>query len=451
MKADLLIHSARQLCVIPPYDGGPQRGHRLGDLGLIEDGAVACAGARIVAVGPTAEIRADWQSPIEIDASGHVVCPGFVDPHTHVVWAGDRAGEFVQRIQGATYQELQARGGGIMATVRATRAASLDQLLAESRARLDRMLAHGTTTVEVKTGYGLTVEDELRLLDAIAILDADHPIALVPTFLGAHAVPAEFKDDSEAYVDLVVHEMLPAAAKCLASRHLQNRDLDQMPFALRAKGPSLSFCDVFCDQGAFTLEQSRRVLEAAQALGFRLKIHADEFRPLGGTALAVELGAASADHLVCTPREEIEQLGRSDTVAVALPATPFGLGHQAYTPARDILAAGGALALATDCNPGTAWCESMPFVIALACRTMHLTPAQALVAATLNSAFAVGLGDRVGSLKPGYGADILVLDLPDVHHLGYRFGSNPVWQVVKQGRLVHTSLTESRGDRGQRS
>ena len=417
--------------MIPSHDGGPQRGHRLGDLGLIEDGAVACAEAKIVAVGPTAEMHADWQSPVEIDASGRVVCPGFVDPHTHAVWAGDRAGEFVQRIQGATYQELQARGGGIMATVRATRAALLDRLLAESRARLDRMLAHGTTTVEVKTGYGLTVEDELRLLDAIAILDADHPIALVPTFLGAHAVPDEYAMDPDGYVDLVVDEMLPAALQSAAS--------------------DLLFCDVFCDQGAFTLEQSRRVLEAAQALGFRLKIHADEFRPLGGTALAVELGAASADHLVCTPCEEIEQLGRSDTVAVALPATPFGLGHQAYTPARDILAAGGTLALATDCNPGTAWCESMPFVIALACRTMYLTPAQALVAATLNSAFAVGFGDRVGSLQPGYDADILILDLPDVHHLGYRFGSNPVWQVVKQGRLVHTSLTESRGDRGQRS
>jgi imidazolonepropionase len=420
MKADLLIHSAAQLCVIPPHDGGPQRGSRLGDLGLIEDGAVVCTEGRVAAVGPTPEIRADWQAVVEIDSSGRVVCPGFVDPHTHVVWAGDRAGEFVQRIQGATYHEIQARGGGIMATVRATRAAPLGQLVAESRARLDRMLAHGSTTVEVKTGYGLSVEGELKMLEAIGALGADHPITLVPTFLGAHAIPDEYTDDPDGYVGLVVDEMLPAAVQFPVSGRL--------------------FCDVFCDEGAFTLDQSRRVLEAAREFGLKLKIHADEFKPLGGTALAMELGATSADHLVCTPAEEIEQLGRSDTVAVALPATPFGLAHRAYTPAREILDAGGALALATDCNPGTAWGESMPFVIALACRYMHLTPAQALVAATLNGACAMGLGDKVGSLQPGYAADIVILDLPNVDNLGYRFGSNPVWQVVKQGRLVRPSL-----------
>ena len=418
MKADLLIHSAARLCVIPPHDGGPQRGQSLGDLGLVEDGAVACADGHIVAVGPTAEVRADWQAAVELDASGRVVCPGFVDAHTHVVWAGDRADEFVQRVQGATYQEIQARGGGIMATVRATRAASLVQLMAESRARLDRMLAQGTTTAEVKTGYGLSTECELKMLEAIDVLAVSHPVTLVPTFLGAHAVPDEYGDNPDGYVDLVVEEMLPAIL--------------QSPIS------NLQFCDVFCDEGAFTLAQSRRVLEAARGHGLKLKIHADEFRPLGGVALAVELEAVSADHLVCTPPEEIELLGRSGTVAVALPATPFGLAQRAYTPARAILEAGGALALATDCNPGTAWCESMPFVIVLACRTMHLTPAQALVAATLNGAFAIGLGARVGSLQPGYDADILILDLPGVQHLGYRFGSNPVRQVVKHGRLIYT-------------
>ena len=418
MKADLLIHSAARLCVIPPHDGGPQRGQSLGDLGLVEDGAVACADGHIVAVGPTAEVRADWQAAVELDASGRVVCPGFVDAHTHVVWAGDRADEFVQRVQGATYQEIQARGGGIMATVRATRAASLVQLMAESRARLDRMLAQGTTTAEVKTGYGLSTECELKMLEAIDVLAVSHPVTLVPTFLGAHAVPDEYGDNPDGYVDLVVEEMLPAIL--------------QSPIS------NLQFCDVFCDEGAFTLAQSRRVLEAARGHGLKLKIHADEFRPLGGVALAVELEAVSADHLVCTPPEEIELLGRSGTVAVALPATPFGLAQRAYTPARAILEAGGALALATDCNPGTAWCESMPFVIVLACRTMRLTPAQALVAATLNGAFAIGLGARVGSLQPGYDADILILDLPGVQHLGYRFGSNPVRQVVKHGRLIYT-------------
>jgi len=425
MKADLLIHSAAQLCVVPAHDGGPQRGHRLGDLGLIEDGAVACADGQIVAVGPTDQVRADWWAPLEIDGSGRVVCPGFVDPHTHLVWAGSRADEFVLRVGGATYQEIMAAGGGIMSTVRATRAAPLAQLVAESRLRLDRMLAHGTTTAEVKTGYGLTLTDELKMLEAIAVLEVTHPVSLVPTFLGAHAIPEEFAGDPEGYVDLVV-EMLPLVAcpggstegPCLG-RTLQVR-----------------YCDVFCDEGAFTLEQSRRILEAARDLGMGLKIHADEFQTLGGTALAVELGAVSADHLVCTPPDEIERLGRSDTVAVSLPLTPFGLGHREYTPAQAILDAGGILALATDCNPGTAWCESMPFVIAVACRYLGLTPEQALVAATLNAAHAVGLGDKVGSLQVGRTADIVVLQLPDVRHLGYRFGTNPVERVIKAGQVV---------------
>lgn len=415
MKADLIIHSAVQLCTVPPHDGGPQRGHRLGDLGIIESGAIACADGQIVAVGPTGDVRADWWAPVEIDAAGRVVCPGFVDPHTHVVWASDRADEFALRIGGATYQEIMAQGGGIMSTVRATRSASLSQLIAESRPRLDRMLAHGSTTVEVKTGYGLTTESELKLLQAIAALQATHPATLVPTFLGAHAVPAEAKNDPEGYVDQVVEQMLPSACTSLTPP---------------------TFCDVFCDEGAFTLAQSRRILEAARALGLGLKIHADEFAPLGGTALAVELGAVSADHLVCTPAEDVERIGQSNTVAVSLPATPFGLGHRDYTPAQAILDAGGALALASDCNPGTAWCESIPFVIALACRTLRLTPAQALVAATLNAAHAIGLGGQTGSLQVGRAADALVLALPDVQHLGYRFGTNPVQHVIKGGQLV---------------
>lgn len=428
MNIDLLIHSAAQLCVIPPHNGGPQRGARLGDLGVIEDGAVACADGRIVAVGPTAEVRARWQAKVELDASGRVVCPGFVDAHTHAVWAGERADEFVQRIRGATYQEIAASGGGILATVRAVRAAPLAQLVAESRVRLDRMLAHGTTTVEVKTGYGLSLEAELKMLEAIARLQAGHPLTLVPTFLGAHATPPEY--DPDGYVALIVEEMLPAVRARLSDSANQRIPSPQSLI------PNPSFCDVFCDEGTFTLEQSRRVLEAASGLGFGLKIHADEFKPLGGTALAVELGAVSADHLVCTPPEEIALLGQSDTVAVALPATPFGLGLRDYTPAQAILDAGGILALATDCNPGTAWCESMPFVIALACRYLRLTPEQALVAATLNAAHAVGLGDEVGSLQEGRRADVLILDLPDVRHLGYRFGANPVQCVIKDGQVV---------------
>lgn len=414
-RADLLVYSAAQLCVVPPHDGGVQRGDRLGDLGLIENGSVACAGGMITAVGPADEVRSEWTADREIDASGCVVCPGFVDAHTHVVWSGSRAGEFVQRIRGASYVKIMEAGGGIMSTVRSTREAPVEELVAESSPRLKRMLAHGTTTADVKSGYGLTVEDELKQLEAIRALDNCQPVSLVPTFLGAHAVPAESFEDPDAYVDLVIGEMLPAVAA-----------LPKPP----------RFCDVFCDVGAFTLDQTRRVLEAARDLGFDLKLHVDEFEALGATSLAVELGATSVDHVVCTPPDELRRLAKSDVVAVSLPTTTFGLGHHDYTPAKPFLDAGGILALATDNNPGTSPCESMPFVIALACRYLRVTPAQALVAATLNAAAATGMADGIGSLQPGYAADLLVLDLPTIDHLGYGFGGNPVRAVIKGGRVV---------------
>jgi imidazolonepropionase len=424
IQSDLLIHSAAQLLTIASE--GPKRGMAMGELGITEHGAVAVKDGFITLVGPTAEVRGQVTAAEEIDAAGKVVMPGFVDPHTHLVFAGDRTGEFEQRVKGATYLEIMAAGGGIMSTVRASRAASVEQLVEESQARLDRMLAHGTTTAEAKTGYGLDVENELKMLEAIRHLDAEHPVDLVPTFLGAHAIPTEYLGRADEYVDLVVEEMLP-----MVKSQISNPE-------------SRIFCDVFCDEGAFTLEQSRRVLEAAvssydvtaQALGFGLKIHADEFRPLGGTRLAVGLGAVSADHLVCTPDDEIELLAGSDTIAIALPGTPFGLGHHEYTPARRIIDAGGALALATDLNPGTCWCESMQFIIALACRFMKMPPAEAIVAATINAAHAVGLGHRVGSLEVGKKADILVLDVPDYRHLAYRFGVNLVDRVIKSGELV---------------
>ncbi|MGA9347403.1 MAG: imidazolonepropionase [Anaerolineae bacterium] len=416
LQTDLLIHNATQLLTVA--SDGPKRGAAMGELGIIEGGAVAVKDGLIALVGPTSEVRGQVTAAEEIDASGKVVMPGFVDPHTHLVFAGDRTDEFEQRIKGATYMEIMAAGGGIMSTVRATRAASVGQLVEESRARLDRMLAHGTTTAEVKTGYGLDTENELKMLEAIRRLDAEHLVDLVPTFLGAHAIPEEYKGHADEYVDLVVEEMLPMIKSQIPNRKLQ------------------IFCDVFCDEGAFTLEQSRRVLEASQALGLGLKIHADEFRPLGGAKLAVELGAISADHLVCTPDDEIELLTRSGTIAVALPGTPFGLGHHEYTPARRIIDSGGALALATDLNPGTCWCESMQLMVALACRFMEMTPAEAIVAATINAAHAVRLGDQVGSLEIGKKADILILDVPDYRHLAYRFGVNLVDKVIKGGEVV---------------
>jgi imidazolonepropionase len=420
----LLVHSAAQLLTLA---GGPQRGAQLGRLGLIEDGAVAVQGGRVLLAGTTPAVRAAVQPRASLDASGRVVMPGLVDPHTHVIWMGDRANEFELRLAGASYQEIMQAGGGIAATVRQTRAASVDALVDAARPRLRRMLAHGTTTMEAKTGYGLETQAELRQLEAIYRLAAEGPWTLVPTFLPAHAVPAEFAGRAEAYVDLVVEEMLPAAAE------------RRSHFRPPASDLSL-FCDVFCEQGAFDVPQSRRILERARDLGFELKIHADEFAGLGGTALAVALGAVSADHLVYTPAEDIAALGRGETVAVGLPGTPFGLAQRDYTPAAQILAAGGLLALASDLNPGTTWCESMQMVVALACRYMRLTPAQAIAAATINAARAVGLDAQVGSLEPGKLADVLVLDVPDYRHLGYRYVTNLLHTVIKGGAIVAGAL-----------
>jgi imidazolonepropionase len=421
MQVDLLITHASQLLTIPSHDQGPQRGDRLGDLAIIEDGAVALSNGSIISLGSTVDLTARYQAAQTIDAGQRVVMPGFVDPHTHVVFAGDRADEFEQRIAGATYLDIMNAGGGIMSTVRATRAARLDELAAQTRARLDRMLAHGTTTAEAKTGYGLELAAELKMLDAIAQLDAEHPIDLVPTFLGAHAIPAEYKGREDAYTDLVVNEMLPAISSLIPH-------------------PSSFFVDVFCEDGAFTLAQSRRILEKAAALGLALKIHVDEFEPLGGTRLGVELGAVSVDHVVTTPPAEIELLGKSSTIAVSLPGTPFGLAHRAYTPARAILAAGGALALATDINPGTTWNESMQLIVALACRYLQLTQAQALAAATINAAHAIGRGGSVGSLEVGKQADVLIMDVSDYRAIGYRYGTNLVRSVIKRGQVIETGF-----------
>ena len=414
MQADLLIYDASQVLTVASPEG-PKRGAAMSDLGLISDGAVAIRDGRVLAVGPSDALRSQVRAARSLSAGGTLILPGFVDPHTHLVWAGERGDEFEMRVAGAGYMQIMAAGGGIMNTVRQTRGADLEALVLQSRRRLERMVAHGTTTVEIKTGYGLTARHEQKQLEAIHRLQEGSPARLVTTFLGAHAIPSEYDGRADEYVDLVVGNMLPAVA-----------GLDEPP----------PFCDVFCEDGAFSLAQSRRILEAARALGFGLKIHVDEFRALGGTRLAVELGAISADHLVCTPPDEIDLLAQSDTIAVALPGTPFGLGHNEYTPARAIIAAGGALALATDCNPGTCWCESMQLMIALACRYMAMSPAEAISAATINAAHALGLGDQVGSLEPGKRADLILVDAPSYTHLAYRFGTNLVQGVVIGGQVL---------------
>jgi imidazolonepropionase len=303
----------------------------------------------------------------------------------------------------------------------------VEQLVAETRPRLANVFAHGTTTAEVKTGYGLETAAELRQLEAIAALDGEGPLDLIPTFLGAHAVPPEFGGDPDGYTALLCAEMLPALRDWCKAQVSTPKP--------RFGALNLPFVDVFCETGAFSLAQSRRILEAARTLGFPLKIHADEFDNLGGASLAVALKAASADHLVKTSQDDIDALGTSDTVAVALPCTPFGLAEAHYTPARALLDAGAILALASDLNPGTAWCGDMQFVIALACRYMKLTPAQAIVAATINAAAALRHADQIGSLEVGKQADVLILSVDDYRHLGYRFGENLVEVVIKKGNV----------------
>lgn len=420
-KTDLLITNAAQIATCAA--DSPKRHAAMRELGLIKDGAIAITDGRITAIGSTTDITTHYTADQIIDASGRAIVPGLIDPHTHVVYAGDRAHEFELRIQGATYMEIMAAGGGIVSTTRAVRAASVDQLVAESRPRLDEMLRLGTTTIEIKSGYGLNTEAELNMLKAAAELDQTHPLDIVPTFLGAHAVPPEFKGDTEGYTQHVIKEQLPTAAEWFANSHFPAQNI---PF----------FNDVFCEQNAFDLAQSRRVLEAGLKYNMIPKIHADEFNSLGSVTMAVELGAISADHLDVTGMTEIERVAASATIAVPLPAVNFNLGSTHFANARAMLDAGAAVALATDINPGSAPTLSMQFIMAIACRYQRLLPSEALNASTINAAHAIGLGDRVGSLEVGKQADLLILTTADYRHLAYQFGGNVVQTVVKNGRVV---------------
>ncbi len=412
---EMLIHSSAQLLTLA---GDPQRGTQLGALGLIEKGAVLIQDGQIVDVGTSDTLLRKYPNEKSLDVGNRVTMPGFVDAHSHPIWAGDRATEFEQRLQGKTYLEILEAGGGIISTVKATRRASKEELLTNTRLHLQRMFLHGSTTIEAKTGYGLDFETELRLLQVLLELDAEGPWELAFTYLAAHAIPPEFKARAEEYVDELCRQWLPATKAW---------------WEKNAAGRTLPFVDVFCETDAFDLSQSRRILVTAKGLGFPLKIHSDEFNHLGGTGMAVQLGAASADHLVNTGATEITALANSDTVAVALPATPFGLTDTHQMPAKAFLHAGGLLAIGSDLNPGTAWCENLQFAIALACRSLKLTPAQAIAATTINGATAIQRQNEVGSIEVGKQADLLILDANDYRHLGYRFGTNLVHTVIKKG------------------
>jgi len=426
---DLLILHAHQLltCASPE---GPKRGTEMQDVGIIENGAVAISNGSIVAVGTSSELTGRFEPKKILDAGGKVVCPGFVDPHTHAVYAGDRVNEFELRIKGASYMEIMEAGGGIVSSAKAVRNASLDQLIEETRPRLNAMLKLGTTTLELKTGYGLDVSSEMKILAAIAALASRHDCTLVPTFLGAHAVPPEFKGKSDEYVSLIIEEMLPRAAAWYTGSDFAKFGI---PF----------YCDVFCEQNAFDLQQSRRILEAGIRHGLGSKIHAGEFNSLGGVKLAVELKAASVDHLDVISPEEIECLAGSNTIGVILPAVNFNLGSVTFADARKLLDSGCAIALSTDINPGSAPCPSMPLVMAIAARYQHMLPAEVINASTINAAYAIGLSKKVGSLEPGKMADLLLLNTHDYRHLCYQFGENLVETVIKKGRVIYENTSNA--------
>jgi len=416
-RADLVVENAAEvLTMARPGLEGPRRRDDLREIGRVADGAVACAGGKIVWVGPASGLAAAvdvMPDAVRVDARGGTVTPGFVDSHTHLVFGGSRHDEFERRLKGQTYQQIAAAGGGIASSVRHTREASEDELVERARGRLDLILRHGTTTVECKSGYGLATEHELKQLRALHRAAQDHPVETVSTFLGAHEFPPEFADDRDGYVRLLVDEMIPAVAESGLAE----------------------FADVFCERGVYTPDQARRVLTAAADHGMRPRLHADEFAPSGAAELAVELGALSADHLSAISEAGIRALADSRTLGTVLPGTTFSCRIPPAN-ARRLVNEGVALVVATDLNPGSCAIESMGVILGLACLHLGLLPSEAFVAATINAAHSLDRADRLGSLEPGKQADLLILAIPDHRCLPYRFGTNHVRTVVKRGRVV---------------
>ena len=433
MVNDLIIHNAGQLatCASP---GGPKRGAAMQDVGIIADGAVAIKDGVFTAVGTSAEVLKQHKAAELIDAEGRAVVPGFVDPHTHIVYAGDRLNEFELKIKGAEYLDILAAGGGIISTVRNTRAASEEELIVAALGRLDKMLACGTTVCEIKTGYGLDTETELKMLRVIEALDKRHAIKVVPTFLAAHAVPPEFKDDADGYIEMICGEMLPQAWEWYSSSHF---DTEGTPF----------FADIFCERNAFTTGHAEQIFASAAELGFRLKAHVDQFTNLGGSRLGVEHDAVSIDHLDAISDEEIALLAASETVGVVIPTENFNGGKTQFAPARKLIDAGCAVALTTDYNPGWARCPPQPMGLATACRYQKLLPAEALNAATINAAHAIGLGETHGSIEVGKRADLKFLDSCDWRMLVYEFGGNLIAETLAEGRPVERNKEKVLGDK----
>ncbi|MFQ5956286.1 MAG: imidazolonepropionase [Candidatus Brocadiales bacterium] len=416
--ADIVLMNASEVLTLGGASFAPKTGAQMDDLGIIHNGALAIKEGNIIDIGPTDEIEKRYvvDALERFDVSGKVVMPGFVDPHTHAVFGGTRVEEFELRLKGKGYLDILKEGGGILNTVSATRKLPLAGLVHQCEPHLDNMLLHGTTTAEIKSGYGLSLDEELKILGAIERLDEKHPLDAVSTFLGAHAVPEEFKDNENGHAKYVeeVLAMLP-----------------------RVKGKSRAkFCDVFCDEGAFSLEDSRAILTKAKKLGFGIKIHACEFKDLGGTFLAVELGATSVDHLDHASEDGIKALAKNGITGVLLPGVPFFIGQKNQVQARQMIELGLPIALGTDFNPGSCPTVSMQMILSLACLEMGLTPEQAICASTINAAHALGLGQHVGSIEPAKKADVIVMNIPSYKYLPYQFGINHVDVVIKSGRIV---------------
>jgi imidazolonepropionase len=384
------------------------------ELGILNDAGVLCENGKISWVG----LMKDWNRTLtdsfnEIDASGKVVLPGFVDSHTHMMFAGNRAHEFALRSQGATYQQIAEAGGGILGTITHVRAATKKDLKKQTRRYMNEMMKHGTTTVEIKTGYGLDMDSEMKMLEAINELKEEEMMTVVPTFIGAHAYPPEYKQNKRAYVDIVLEKMIPYAGK----RRLA------------------TFCDVFCEKGYFDLEESERILNEGKKWGMLPKIHAGELNPLGGTELAARVGAISADHLEHVSDQGIAALRDAGVVATLLPGVSFFL-HHGYAPARKLIDSGVAVAIASDFNPGSCMSYSMPMMMTIACTQMKMTPEEALVASTLNGAAALNLSSSVGSIELGKSADLIIADVPDYKFLAYHFGANHIVTTIKNGTIL---------------
>jgi imidazolonepropionase len=416
----LLITGASQLLTLGGR--GPRRGSSLFNLGIVKDGALLVRDGLIAAVGTRAEVEAlpEARAAEKLDLGGRVALPGFVDSHTHLIHAASRAEEYELKIAGASYEEIARKGGGILNSVRKLRAATAEALKKRAAAALKQFAAYGTTTVEAKSGYGLDVASELKILRLHKELAAEQPLEIVSTFLGAHVVPAEYRGKTggaERYIQLIEQNLLPEIGESRLAE----------------------FCDVFCDRGAFSVVQSKRILQAGRQWGLAPRLHAEQLSRTGAARLAILMRAASCDHLEHVNKSDIQALGKSETVATLLPGCDFHLGLKQYAAARALIEAGAIVALATDYNPGTSPTLSMPMILSLACAQLRMTPAEAITAATVNAAYSLGREKSIGSLEVGKQADIAVFEVADYREIPYYFGGNLCWMTVKRGRVIHAA------------